>query len=146
MRRAENAMMRIEFEEPTESMCECCGDTTVRLTRFVYKDGYAYAVYYAQFTAGHEDKRLSGLVGLGEWGEGAKPENRLAFPFQMWTEGGNLNVGLVNAEDSPWRDVTFLGRLLSREEAIEHAWVEEVFHLIDHMVREDKAVMRCFDA
>jgi hypothetical protein len=38
-------MIRIEFENPIESQCECCGKTTVRLTRFVYRDDDAYAVY-----------------------------------------------------------------------------------------------------
>jgi len=61
-------MIDIEFEKPTEELCECCGNTTVRLTRFVYQDSDAFAVYYAQFTKAHEDKRLSGLIGLGELG------------------------------------------------------------------------------
>lgn len=139
-------MIEIDFEEPTESVCECCGNTTVRLTRFVYKDGDAHAVYYAQFTAGHEKKRLSGVIGLGEWGEGGEPENRLAFPFQIWTDQDNFKVGLVNAADSPWSHVTFLGRLLDRDEALKHPWVKEVFHITDHMVREDKEVMRYFGA
>ena len=51
-------MLTIEFEAPTESTCECCGNVTVRLTRFVYRNGDAYAVYYAQWTAAHGEKRL----------------------------------------------------------------------------------------
>ncbi len=43
-------MIRIEFEEPTSSSCACCGKATIRLTRFVYRDEDAYAVYYAQYT------------------------------------------------------------------------------------------------
>jgi hypothetical protein len=114
------------------------------LTRFVYKDGDAHAVYYAQFTAGHEQQRLSGLVGLGEWGEGGEPEDRVAFPFQMWADQENFKVGLVNAVDSPWSHVTFLGRLLDRDEALQHAWLNEVFHITDHMVREDQLIMDYF--
>ena len=111
-------MIEIEFEEPTESVCDCCGNTTVRLTRFVYRDGDAHAVYYAQFTAGHEKKRLSGLVGLGEWSDDSEPEkNRTAFAFQIWMDADDFKVGLVDAVDSPWNDVTFLGRILDRKEA-----------------------------
>lgn len=141
-----NIMIKIEFEPPTESVCECCGNTTVRLTRFVYQDGDAHAVYYAQFTKGHRQKRVSGLIGLGDWGDGATPEGRVAFPFQIWMTKGNFNVGLVDAADSPWSNVTFLGRILNRAEALKHAWISDVFHITDHMVSDDKEVMRYFEA
>jgi hypothetical protein len=40
-------MLTIEFEKPHQSVCECCGGTTTSLTRFVYRDDDAFAVYYA---------------------------------------------------------------------------------------------------
>jgi len=138
-------MIEIEFEEPTESLCDCCGNTTVRLTRFVHSDGNAHAVYYAQFTKGHEPDHVSGLIGLGEWGEGAEPEDRVAFPFQIWLDSDNFCVGLVDAEQSPWSHVSFLGRILDREEALKHEWIQEVFHITDHMVAEDPEIVRFFE-
>jgi hypothetical protein len=140
------AMIEIEFEEPSEFRCECCGNTTVSLTRFVYQDGDAFAVYYAQFTPGHEEKRVSGLIGLGEWGDDATPADRIAFPFQIWTTEESFITGLVNADASPWRHVDFLGRILDREEALNHPWVKDVFHITDHMVTDDKAVTDYFGA
>jgi len=139
-------MIKIEFEEPTQSLCECCGHTNVHLTRFVYKDDDAHAVYYAQYTADHDEKRLSGLIGLGKWGDGAEPEDRLAFAFQIWTDEENYKVGLVDAKESPWSDVTFLGRILDREEALEHEWLPEVFHITDHMVEDDVEIAKYFGA
>jgi hypothetical protein len=138
-------MLRIEFEAPTESVCECCQNTTVKLTRFVYHDNNAFAVYYAQFTPCHDEKRLSGIIGLGEWGgDELGPESRLAFPFQIWLNGGNFQVGLIDAADSPWREVTFLGRILNREEALAHKWLDDVFHITDHIVTEDPDVVKFF--
>ena len=139
-------MIEIEVEEPTESRCKCCGAIAVRLTRFVYRDGDAHAVYYAQYTPKHKEKRISGLIGLGDWGEDAPPENRVAFPFQIWTDKNNFNVGLVDASDSPWSDVTFLGRILNREEALKHEWISDVFHITDHMVTDDKEIESYFGA
>lgn len=139
-------MLTIEFEAPTESTCECCGNVTVRLTRFVYRNGDAYAVYYAQWTAAHGEKRLSGLISLGKWGEDGAPEQRLAFPFQISTDAENFKVGLVNAADSPWNHVTFLGRILNREEALKHEWIAEVFHITDHMVTDDPEITKYFGA
>ncbi len=139
-------MLSFEYAEPTESRCECCGNVTVRLTRFVRRNGGAYAVYYAQFTTAHAEKRLSGLIGLGDWSEEAKEEDRVAFPFQIWLANDNFVVGLTNASNSPWSHVTYLGRLLDREEALRHAWIKEVFHITDHMVTDDKAITNYFGA
>jgi hypothetical protein len=140
------AMLEIEFEEPKESRCECCGNTTVRLTRFVYRDGDAYAAYYAQFTKQHDDKRVSGIIGLGAWGEGGSAEQRLAFPFQIRTDKDNFQVGLIDAQTSPWSDVTLLGRILDREEALKHEWIADVFHITDHMVTDDREITDYFQA
>ena len=138
-------MIRIEFEAPKESLCACCQNTTVKLTRFVYQDDNAFAVYYAQFTPGHGEKRLSGMIGLGVWGDDtAGPESRLAFPFEIWLNGDNFQVGLSDAADSPWSGVTYLGRVLDREEALRHPWRADVFHITDHMVSTDPDVVKYF--
>src|SRR5207342_1726804 len=118
-------MIEIEFEPPTFKVCECCGTENVTLTRFVLQNGNAHAVYYAQYCRGHESDRISGMVGLGPWGESAAETDRLAFPFQIWASEDNYNVVLVDASESPRSDVTFLGRVLDREEALSHPWRTE---------------------
>ncbi|MBK1890328.1 hypothetical protein Undi14_09765 [Undibacterium sp. 14-3-2] len=139
-------MLKIEFEEPTESRCECCGNTTIRLTRYVYKDNNAFAVYYASFTKGHPEKRLSGIIGLGEWGDDSlASEHRVAFPFQIWLKEDNFQVGLIDKEKSPWSHVTFLGKILDRESALSHKWISDVFHITDHMVVDDKEIADFFE-
>ena len=138
-------MLTIEFEEPKESICECCGNITVRLTRFVHLDGNAHAIYYALFTKEHPEKQLSGLISLGDWGEEASPDNRVAFPFRIWTHNNEYEVGLVDAKDSPWSHATFLGKILNRDEALKHEWLSEVFHITDHMVSDDIQVTQFFE-
>jgi hypothetical protein len=107
----------------------------------VSKDGNAHAVYYLQFTAGHDSPHIAGLISLGEWGDGASPDDRLAFPFRLWASACAYNVGLMDASESRWADVTYLGRLLNRAEALSHPWCSEVFHITDHITREDKAAV-----
>jgi hypothetical protein len=137
-------MIEIEFEEPKVNTCDCCGQDVVSLTRFVHRNGDAFAVYFAKFTKGHSDKVVYGLIGLGDWGDGTEPKDRLAFPFRIWTKDTNYQVGLVDAKESPWSHATFLGRILDREEALKHSWVKEVFHITDHIVAEDKMVIDYF--
>jgi hypothetical protein len=134
-------MIEIEFEEPKIFKCDCCGHESVTLTRFVHKDNEAFAVYYAKFTRDHPEKKVFGLIGLGKWGDEAQPKDRIAFPFVIWTNELNYQVGLVDANESPWCDVTFLGPILDREDALKHPWINDVFHITDHMVKEDKMII-----
>jgi hypothetical protein len=98
------------------------------------------------FTEGHPERSASGLIGLGEWGgEESSPKNRTAFAFELWQDENNFNVGIVDKEDSPWSDVSFLGKILDRDEALQHDLIEEVFHITDHMVVEDKEIFNFFN-
>lgn len=130
----------IEQDPPRTSECGCCGGTTTHLTRFVYRDGDAYAVYYAAFSDDHDDGVVSVLIGLGEWGEDALPDERVAFAAKIRTSSGQFEVMIVGRDDALWRDVTFLGEILSRAEALAHPRLKDVFELTDRIVHEDDEV------
>ncbi|CCQ91124.1 conserved hypothetical protein [Nitrospina gracilis 3/211] len=137
-------MIEIEFEPPGQSTCDCCGGTTTRLTRFVYRDGNAFAVYYALFTDGHERKVAYALIGLGEWGVGSSPEKRTAFSVKIWQNDAGWAVTVTDRSESPWKNETFLGTILDREPALQHPFIKDVYHLTDHMVVEDQPLIEFF--
>ncbi|MEQ9091364.1 MAG: hypothetical protein RIE52_09755 [Balneola sp.] len=134
-------MIEIEFEEPNIYDCDCCDNKTVTLTRFVYKNGDAHGVYYCQYTIGHEYKVVYGVLSLGNWREGSSPEDRIAFPFRIWTNEENYQVGLMDKAECKWNDKEILGTMLDRKEGLEHEWIKEVFHITDHIVAEDEKVI-----
>ncbi len=136
-------MIRIEFEEPNIEICKCCNNEIVKLTRFVHKDEDAFAIYYLKFTKGHEDKLVTGIISIGDWGTDDEPKNRFAFPFRIWVDETDYQVGLMDREESPWKQ-DLLGSILDRKEALEHPWIDEVFHITDHIVTEDKIVIEYF--
>jgi hypothetical protein len=134
----EQRMLTIEFSEPNSVKCECCGGVTKSLTRFVYEDGRAYAIYYARFGVAHELRVVDAVVSIGEWGEGSGPWDRVAFPFRVRSAASEYQVTVVDSHESPWTEVTLLGRMLDRAEALQHERLKEVFHISDHMVRDDQ--------
>jgi len=133
-------MIRLDLEPPTEHLCECCGDVTVTLTRFVQGDEETVGAYYARFGRRHPERVVEALVSIGPWGEGTGPWDRVAFPLRLWVADDQYQVGLVDACESPWQGVQIFGRLLDRAQALEDERVKEVFHITDHMVVEDPAV------
>lgn len=138
-------MITIEQSEPTVSRCECCGGTTTRLTRFVYKDGDARAVYYARFSNNHPDGIVALLVSIGEWGEAATPDDRVAFAMELRDGGERFEVGVTDASASPWNDAKVVGRILDRSEALAHPLLREAFHIVDHAVAEDAPLRAYFE-
>lgn len=125
-------------------MCDCCGGSTTQLTRFVSQDGDAFAVYYAVFSSSHSENRLIGIVSLGEWWEDEVPDSRVAFAFEMWPDADTYNVGIIDATSSPWADARIIGRKLTREEALLHPWLKDVFHITDHMTEDDTEIKAFF--
>jgi hypothetical protein len=138
-------MIRIEFEPPHETTCECCGAATTRLTRFVYNDDGAYAVYYASYGSTHPEE-VKAVVSVGEWGDGSTPADRVAFPLTLWQNESEYGVTVGEAASSPWKGVELLGEMLSREEALGHPRISDVFHITDHIFAEDPDLRSFFAA
>jgi len=134
-------MLNIEFEPDNQSEpCQCCGGLTTSLTRFVYNDNNAYAIYYAKFSNNHPERVVVATVSLGEWGEDSTPAQRVAFALELRASKNEYQVGLIDAKFSPWQDAKIIGRTLNREEALTHPLVKEAFHVNDHMVIYDTPI------
>ncbi|MEQ1639027.1 MAG: hypothetical protein ABL903_20385 [Methylococcales bacterium] len=140
-------MLSIEFEPPNQSEpCECCGGLTTSLTRFVYNDGDAYAVYYAKFSNNHPERVVVATISLGEWGEGSTPDQRVAFALELRVSETEFQVGLIDAQFSPWQNAKTIGRTLNRDEALTHPQVKEAFYVTDHMVTDDALIREYLNA
>jgi hypothetical protein len=131
-------MFEIEFEAPNDpKLCECCGGLTTSLTRFVYRNGDAFAVYWASFTDNHPDRLVKLLIGIGQWGDGTSKDDRRGFAMDLRVADSQYEIMVTNAEQSPWKAKTIIGHILDREEALADSWIKEVFHLTDHILSQD---------
>jgi hypothetical protein len=110
---------------------------------FVYCDGNAYAVYYAGWTRGHDEVGM--LIGIGEWGEEAGPDSRYSFGLVARSQESNVVFMVVGPDNSPIGEVKFIGHLLSREEALSHPEIQDVYHVAEHIVRDDPRLAAVFN-
>jgi hypothetical protein len=138
-------VLRIEFEEPQLSVCECCGGRNTRLTRFVYRNENAFAVYYAVFGDIHAERIVKAVISLGAWGEGAVSDQRRAFSIRIRSFDSRYEVMVTDADVCPWNGVDFIGRVLNRAEALSHQWINDVFQITDHIVVEDEPIKAYLD-
>ena len=134
-------MLTIETDEPPHTnACACCGGNTTSLTRFVYEDGAAFAIYYAAFADAHPEREIQLAVGIGDWGEASTPRDRRAFALVLRGTDEQYEVTVVDAAESPWKDVGIIGRMLNRAEALADPRITDVFHITDHMVEDDPEI------
>lgn len=134
-------MLTVEYDAPRDhGPCPCCGGHTTSLTRFVHKDGNAHAVYLATYSDNHPEKIVSIAAGIGEWGEGTSPKDRIAVALQLRCNNESYAVSVIDVSDSPWPTAEFLGQHLTRAEALAHPLIKEIFHLTDHIVLEDEPI------
>lgn len=131
-------MLTIEFEPSLLGKdCEHCAEVEGSLTRTVYWESRAYAVYYALFTS----KYVSTLISTGDWSREALPSGRASFFMRIWSNAYNYQVDLGNAEDSPWGNAAIMGRTLDRHEAMTHPNINDVFHIVERMLSEDLPII-----
>ena len=124
--------------EPT--LCADCGGTTRTFTRFVYMDGNPYAIYFARFSDNHPESEVALAIGLGEFGEGSDPTQRVSFGLVMRVASSRYEVMVVDQDRSPWPNQRVLGPMLNRDEALGHPRIKEVFHITDHVATDDPEV------
>ena len=51
---------------------------------------------------------------------------------------------IINAENTPWGKADILGQKLTREEAMLHPWLKDVYEIIDLMADQDDEVRGFF--
>jgi hypothetical protein len=111
-------------------------------------DGDAHAVYYADFSPDHRDRSVRLILSLGDWGGwsgGKVPKKRVAFALRMRASQAEYQTTVIDARETPWHDVQILGRMLDRETALTHAWIQEVFRIADRIVEADTDVKSYLD-
>ena len=124
----------------TFATCECCGARAPSVIGYVYRDESAYAAYYAGWTEGHPRRRVSVIIGLGRWDDEASPADRRAFGLRCWEDEEEMRFEVQEPAASRYRDVTYMGRLLPRAEALADPEVAEVFHVAEHIAADDPRV------
>ena len=137
-------MFEIELTEPKYSPCQCCSGRMTNLTKFVTKDGDAFAIYHATIAEQHPELGAYLAIGIDE--DWSKPESPTRVAFACWlsmTEN-EFRVSVTDRAESPWSKSKVLGRMLDRDEALANPLIDEVYHLTDHIVEQDPVIRELF--
>ena len=143
-RKGENACgdhrLEVEYLAPIATDCDCCDGVTITLNRLVKRDGWPYAMCRITYSEVHLNLRAKGSFGIGMFGQGTSPEQRVAFAVLLRHDGAIL----VDATEAEWPDTDILGPKLSREAALQHERKGDLFRLIDELYSHNSALASHF--
>lgn len=124
----------VEPGEVKRGACDECGGQTGLAIGFAYQDGGAKSIYNLDWCEGDHPARMAYLtVASGDWSDESTAADRMAVGIEIRAEGMTL-------ADSPMRDrPDFFGRFVPREELLALGGVDGLWHLVDHLVTDDRA-------
>lgn len=124
------------------SVCKCCGRESNVGHGFVYKNGDAYAVYYAGWTPSHCDKSVSFAIAIGKWDDNSTVADRTCFGLEMKEGDEEILFRVIEPSESPWGDTGLLGKMISRQDTLSHSLIKEVFAIAEHVVHNHVAIRK----
>jgi hypothetical protein len=124
-----------------EYTCPCCDTPIQRTWNYVYRDGHAYAVYFANCYR-HKDQAHETWIDaiLGSWGDDAVNDH-VTFGCRVGEveNGPDPAATLVQAcLDGSGGELH--GTILSREDGLTHPWLPEFWLLVDFILANDPVV------
>lgn len=122
--------------EPNGEAFYGCGRNTRSVWGYISNSAGARAVYFIRWTDGHLERGAQLIVSIGPWGEGTKPNARVAFGLECRVDTGPSFM-LVDADALPWGTEAFLGTRLTRGAALSHPLNPEAFEIVDVLVAAD---------
>lgn len=127
------------------SLCKCCGKTSCVAHGFVYKQGDAYAVYFASWSTMHTDKKVMFAIAIGEWDDSSSVADRTCFGIEAQDLNNDIGFRVFEPEESPWPENDLLGVMLSRDEALNNKLLDEVFEILEYVLHNHSALKKYLD-
>ncbi len=108
---------------------------------FVYRNGDAFAVYYAGWSPGHEERGVTMAIATGEWAENSGPGDRISIGLQVHSKETEIQFRVVDPEHSPWGETALFGKMLSRDHALASSAWKPTLEVAELVARDDPRVL-----
>jgi len=131
--------------EPTGSKelgtCPCCGRRSRRVWGQAHSGGKTLAAYFVHWTVGHiPDQGANIDLIIGNWGEGATPEERkaVALAYRLLDSGPSMMV--IDANTRPFSSSELVGQVLYRDDVIGSPIARNAFAIADAILEQDDRI------
>jgi hypothetical protein len=117
--------------------CPDCGNETINVWGYAYRDEQAHAVYFIRWTRGHPERGAQLAISIGAWGGDATPDGRSCIGIECRLIDGAPAYRIADAAETPWAKEAFLGRMLLRDDVIGTPLAQQVFDVLDAITADE---------
>lgn len=142
------SVIEIEMGPARESHeCDCCGTVIESTHGSIYRDNDAYAVYEASWCEGHAEAQVNARIEIGgDWGDETSRPNHAFFGVLIFRTSTHNGFSMLEPEESQWISPDSEKDFLTREAALAHPLKSEIFHIAEHVAKEDGRIKAFLDA
>jgi len=135
----------IELDEGVRvKKCVQCGIEYPQVHGFLYRDGDAWAVYWAELYKdhpNHPEPRVVLVIALGDdWSERADPAKHAWAQLDAWAHEENDEIQMAFTDPQGTLDAATFGHPLTREMALSHPLKDSFLTAADEIVYRDTRV------
>jgi hypothetical protein len=121
--------------------CNCCGTVIESTHGFIYRDDEPFAVYQASWCEGHFEDQVNARIEIGgDWGNPATRPNHAFFGVLIFRTPEETGFSMLQPEESQWCEPEIAAEFLSRSAALAHPLKSEIFHIAEHIARDDHRI------
>lgn len=117
-----------------QKACDHCKQVFTVSRGSVYEDGEPIAIYLAALHACYSSKAVHLVIAMRR-GYRELTENT-AVALRVRPAETEFQTIIMEPNQSPWQSETYLGKILTREQALASPLIELVFHIADYIVME----------
>ncbi len=125
-------MITLKERAVTQSPCDCCGNTTFRVTGDLHDDRGWLAFYSVRHTPTHPDQPSAFTLGYGDWTEAAPTTARWIFGA-VWSLPHQAFMLSDLADQPPQGEATHL----NRSDILGTSFAEDAFAMLDAVLLND---------
>ena len=109
----------------------------------MYEGGKGFSIYLAALHSCNAEKLAHMAIAIRDGYAGFT--ETCAVCLHVWVDGSEFRMSLIDADLSPWKAETYLGRIIGREEALNNPLIENFFHVADHINVDNPKINEYFD-
>jgi hypothetical protein len=133
--------LSIDRQQSSE-ICDHCGQQYTVSRGSVYNDGAPFALYLAGMHGCGARKSVVLAIAIKR----ERHEKPTAVSIQVWPEESEYKMAVLEPKVSPWRTHTYLGRMLTRKQALASPLIDMFFHIADVVVADNRDVRSFFES
>ena len=118
----------------TREFCNHCQQALTVSRGSVFEDNNPIGIYLGAMHACGSGRLIHLAIAVRK-GYKSAPETS-AIALKVRPTSAEIQMSVVNADESSWKTEKYLGKLMDREEALASPLIESFFHIADHIVAE----------